>query len=902
VSNEIRLMEWHNPNYAAIVKVRMRNLDAIREHPEDIPLLKAYYRANPAEFINDWGVTFDPRNAEIGLPTLIPFILFPRQREWIDFVIDHWRRQKPGLSEKSRDMGVSWLAMGLSCTLCIFNDGLAIGFGSRKTEYVDKIGTAKPLLPKGRMFMENLPEEFRGGYVPWRDSPFMRITIPETGSIIAGEGGDDIGRGDRASIYFVDEAQPLTAKVMTPQGWKMMADMQIGSFVIGQSGKPTRVKHVNECGVHDVFRVTFGDGTTTECSPNHLWTVDKVWGKRERLTLRAHEIAEKISYRSPGGQTQYRYRIPVCEPVAFDRDDVLPLDPYVVGALLGDGSVKGGVVRLTSADREIIEAVSERLPTGVVLGWFDGRYSHNIIDERGRQGRAIGGEYIRSRARTAVIAAGIAGLGAADKFIPDAYKYASPADRLSLLQGLMDTDGSATGHAASFHTSSPRLAEDVRFIVQSLGGTATHNVKPDSRGYKTMHDVHLMLPGGQVPFRLLRKRAKLGRRQHPPDRTIIAMEHIGRQPVRCITVDADDGLYLTDNFIVTHNSAHLERPELVEASLSQTTNCRIDMSSVKGMANPFAAKRWGGKVDVFIFDWREDPRKSQEWYDKQCDELDPVVVAQEIDRDYSASVKGIVIPGAWVRSAIGAREKLGIAPAGRKGLSFDVADEGEDKNAICESEGIDVLVTDEWSGKGADIFSSTEIVFEMCDEGGYREFRYDADGIGADVRGDSRIINERRKAAGAKPIKAIGYRGSDAVYDPEGIVEGTIGLEGDAGRMNKDYFGNRKAQSWWALRKRFQKTHRWVVGGVACPADEIISLSDKNPKLMALVAELSQATYKTNDAGKIIVQKKTSGTKSPNMADAVVIRYAPMEQEPVEITGEMLAQIARAGAMVRRSY
>jgi phage terminase large subunit len=544
--------DWKNPNYAAAIKARMDNLESLRTGgPKRLAELKAYYAdGHYADFINDWGVTFDPRNAERGLPTTVPFVLFPRQREWINWVVARWRGQEPGLCEKSRDMGVSWLAMSLGCTLCLFHDGLAIGVGSRKSIYVDKVGEIKPLLPKGRMFMQNLPREFRGEWEAWRDAPNMRITFPN-GSIISGEGGDDIGRGDRASIYFVDEA------------------------------------------------------------------------------------------------------------------------------------------------------------------------------------------------------------------------------------------------------------------------------------------------------------------------------------------------------------AHLERPALIEASLSQTTNCRIDMSSVKGMANPFAAKRWGGKIDVFIFDWREDPRKDQAWYDKQCAELDPVVVAQEIDRDYSASVKGVVIPGAWVRSAIGAKKKLGIAPSGIKRLAFDVADEGDDKDAVCIAQGTSVMHTEEWSGKGGDVFESTEYVFDLCDDHGLGEFRYDADGIGAGVRGDARVINERRRAAQARGVRAVGYRGSEAVYDPEGVVEGTIGLEGDKGRTNQDYFGNHKAQSWWALRRRFQRTHRWIANGTPCAPDDIIDLDESNPDLMKLVAELSQATYRTNELGKIIIEKKPNGVKSPNQADAVVIAYAPIESAPVEITGDMLAQIARMGTRRR---
>lgn len=551
-------MDWRNPDYAAVFAERIDNLRRMRADPGMIPDLKAYYRENPADFIDDWGVTFDPRNAERNLPTLMPFRLFPKQREWIDWVMARWRAQEPGLCEKSRDMGVTWLAISLSCTLCIHHAGIAIGFGSRKGEYVDKIGTLKPILPKGRMFMEHLPPELNGGFVPWRDAPFMRITIPETGSIITGEYGDDIGRGDRASIYFLDEA------------------------------------------------------------------------------------------------------------------------------------------------------------------------------------------------------------------------------------------------------------------------------------------------------------------------------------------------------------AHVERPDLIEASLSQTTNCRIDMSSVRGMNNPFAKKRWGGKIKVWVMDWRDDPRKDDAWYAKQKEILDPVVVAQEIDRDYAASVRGIVIPGAWVRSAIDAKKKLGIAPSGKRGIAFDVADEGADKNAVCRAEGVEVIETDEWAGQGSDIFESVELVFEICDEHGYREFRYDSDGLGAGVRGDARVLNERRREAKVKPIRAIGYRGSEGVHDPDGIVEGTMGGEGDAGRTNADYFANRKAQSWWAMRKRFQRTHRWVESlaehrrdpsrpVLSCDPDDIVSLSSANPNLHRLTAELSQVTYDTNGVGKIVIEKKPAGMSSPNMADAVVMHFAPADAGPIEITDAVLRQIASAG-------
>ncbi len=360
-------------------------------------------------------------------------------------------------------------------------------------------------------------------------------------------------------------------------------------------------------------------------------------------------------------------------------------------------------------------------------------------------------------------------------------------------------------------------------------------------------------------------------------------------------------LFLVDEY------AYFERPELTEMSLSQTTNCRIDVSSVAGMNNKFAEKRHSGRVDVFVFDWRQDPRKDQEWYDnlgKPESEggkgLDLVTIAQEVDRDYSASVEGIVIPGAWVRSAIDAHIKLDLEITGKRGMSLDVADEGADKNAACRSQGILIEGSEEWSGKGVDIFDTVQRAFNICDLYGIPDFDYDSDGLGAGVRGDARIINERRRANGAKPIPAHGFRGSESVVDPDGVVEGTIGRDDDKGRLNKDYFANRKAQGWWSLRRRFQKTHRWVVDGVKCSPDEIIAISSKCPNHLKLVAELSQPTSATNVVGKIVINKKPGGMKSPNLGDSCMIRFAPKEAPPAEYTQELIQMIRQAGLRNRR--
>jgi phage terminase large subunit len=189
------------------------------------------------------------------------------------------------------------------------------------------------------------------------------------------------------------------------------------------------------------------------------------------------------------------------------------------------------------------------------------------------------------------------------------------------------------------------------------------------------------------------------------------------------------------------------------------------------MGNSFAQKRFEGKIDVFTFHWRDDPRKDDEWYQKQCEEFDRITIAAEMDINYSASVEGILIPSAWVQAALDAHRVLGIAVTGARRAALDVAD------------------------------------------------RYDADGLGAGVRGDARVLNEGRP----RQISVVAFRGSGPVNDPE--------AEDIKGRKNKDYFANAKAQAWWALRTRFQKTYRWIHEGETSPFDEIISLPRDVPML-----------------------------------------------------------------------
>lgn len=193
--------DWKQPDYAPIWRDRMARLERLRKPSFNVAALREHYKDNPVDFIEDWGCTFDPRNVEIGVEATVPFILFPKQRAYIEWLRDRWKQRQDGVTEKSRDAGASWLCVAFGVWMFIFHPGTVVGFGSRKEEYVDKSGDPKSLFWKVRTLLELVPVEFRPNY----KAIHMQVTNADNGASIIGEAGDNIGRGNRTSIYFVDE-------------------------------------------------------------------------------------------------------------------------------------------------------------------------------------------------------------------------------------------------------------------------------------------------------------------------------------------------------------------------------------------------------------------------------------------------------------------------------------------------------------------------------------------------------------------------------------------------------------------------------------------------------------------------------------------------------------------------
>lgn len=317
--------------------------------------------------------------------------------------------------------------------------------------------------------------------------------------------------------------------VLTPFGWTRNGHLTAGDQVIGSSGEPTTVLAVYPQGDKQVYKVQFSDGSVIETADDHLWTVRigaKPW--KTQTTL---QVMEHLS------QGRQRPSVPTMQP--WKRPDaVLPVDPYVLGLLLGDGGLthhRGGVA-FSSADEQLVAAF------GSAAKHYS-RYDYGITGY---------GNALRSL--------GLMGHRSETKFVPDVYLHASVEQRHALLQGLLDTDGGATKSGGiEFSSTSENLARGVQFLAESLGGHAhfhrrqtSCNGKPGLPSYRLI----VVLPPAYAPFRLRRKaEAYVPRTKYQPARSIASVTPVDRfVPMTCINVEAADSLYVTEHCIVTHNT------------------------------------------------------------------------------------------------------------------------------------------------------------------------------------------------------------------------------------------------------------------------------------------------------------------------------------------------------------
>lgn len=406
------------------------------------------------------------------------------------------------------------------------------------------------------------------------------------------------------------KAQPLDATVWTPAGPRPMGDLGIGDQVLTPHGRAATVTAIPFRGPAPIYQVTFSDGSSTRCTDGHLWHVS--WrdssDRPHQAGLPLAELLRRGLHKRHG--TRPRYEIPLAQPVEFVPRPV-PVPAYTLGVLLGDGYLRPGEISFTTADSEMADRVAaevapryrlsvsakadnaaacyrivpadgakprrpSRAKAGYVSRTSSGKHMARVrLPDQPTGARYIGSFDTPEQAQAAIDAQahtafsevelggdsihhdldrlGLRNARSATKFVPQQYLLNSAVVRWEVLRGLMDTDGYAERTTISFCSVSRRQAEDVRWLVQSLGGTARISIKPMDSG-ESAYQVWIRLPDPAQAFHLSRKQARTGPRQTPVRRWITKAVRLEDAPAQCITVDTPDGLYLTDDFVVTHNS------------------------------------------------------------------------------------------------------------------------------------------------------------------------------------------------------------------------------------------------------------------------------------------------------------------------------------------------------------
>jgi predicted ribonuclease YlaK len=411
------------------------------------------------------------------------------------------------------------------------------------------------------------------------------------------------------------KAQPLDSKLLTPSGWVFMGDIKVGDLVIGKNGKPTKVMGVFPQGKKSIYEVKFSDDTIVECCDEHLWTVQSSKDRDRKLPYKTMQLKDMIKdgITLPKRGDRKNYSIPLVEPVEFNKKNHF-IHPYILGSLIGDGTMIHQL-GISSADFEIVDKFNNLIDNKYHLvkrGKYDyyihrkeriygnisnpvtkfnlngninktymnkseitnDGFSINSIEKAIASGKVYKNYYWKredvkklstNEYKQALIDLGLWGKKSYTKFIPNDYLFDSVENRIALLQGLMDTDGTLdkrTG-STSYSTSSFQLSCDFMELIRSLGGFCRSTSKIPTYTYLNQkkigarsYTIHFKLPNNIDCFSLKRKLDKtVTKTKYKSDRKYISeTKYIGEKECQCIMVDSEDHLYVTDGYNVTHNT------------------------------------------------------------------------------------------------------------------------------------------------------------------------------------------------------------------------------------------------------------------------------------------------------------------------------------------------------------
>lgn len=356
------------------------------------------------------------------------------------------------------------------------------------------------------------------------------------------------------------KAGKMSSKVLTPSGFIEMRDVKVGTKVVAGDGEKASVIGVYPQGKRRIYRITMNDGGFTEVSDNHLWEVqnrcDRQFetrtGNHRTRIIKTEDMLKDFIIEKDGRKN---YSIDYVPEIKAFEEKKFYIHPYLLGCLLGDGGLSTKTICFTKKDKEIVEKINS------LIGGYE------FVLKRGSDKDY----YLRSKdaakkpnlLKEELNRLGLLGTKSATKFIPEEYLYSSHEQRLWLLRGLLDTDGYAEYKGIEYSTASQKLAENVTELVRSLGGYASLTKRKSGYRDKDGNSVScldnyritiLFSANHDNPFWLERKAKIYNPKRKLWKRYIKNIEYVGEEECQCIMIDNPCHLYITDDYIITHNT------------------------------------------------------------------------------------------------------------------------------------------------------------------------------------------------------------------------------------------------------------------------------------------------------------------------------------------------------------
>lgn len=383
----------------------------------------------------------------------------------------------------------------------------------------------------------------------------------------------EAGNGIAIAGTGAGKAQSVNSKILTLYGWKRMGDLKIGDFVITPRSNVVPIIGIFPQGKKQLYKLTFHDGSTTLACKEHLWKarVPALSHKAstEDRVISTQDMIDFLERKKSGVHTPGNISIPLCSTIGatggFGGIDKLTIPPYLLGLLIGDGCLTGRSIVFSNKNKQILESVKQEIAIyDLQLKFRSGSNCDYGIVKLDPQN-----SFPPSKNRLMVEIQQLnLNVDAAHKFVPEQYKTATIPTRVQILQGLFDTNGTVGKRGdISFTTVSEQLAKDVQEIVWSLGGTCTITTRIPTYTYqdelkvgKLAYTCHVRHPTPKNLFFSCENKRQRCKEYHADGRIqlmrrLINVEPASIEEAQCIMIDDPEHLYITDDYIVTHNTS-----------------------------------------------------------------------------------------------------------------------------------------------------------------------------------------------------------------------------------------------------------------------------------------------------------------------------------------------------------